>query len=797
MTKDRPGVFHQNGVDRRMKKFITGTAAVFTAIATGLSGVLFNIGVIQHDYFEREVLEQLTLETTVSANRGSIYDCSGNILATNATVWLLFISPRDIAERMKEDEEAKAKYNAATAKERESMKKTWVYTLTDENGATRDVALDVYIATLFSGMFDISYDKIMEKCGKKTSRYAEIKKDITDEQADAIRAVIKEHGLVDQIYIRATTQRYYPYDSLASHAIGFLNSDGKGIYGLEAYYNDLLEGTSGKYVRAQDAHNKELAFEFETYIAAENGYNIVTTLDMNIQYALENQLNATRIESCANERVTGIVMDVKTGGILAMATSPGFDLNDPYTLDEDSLAELAEEYEPGTQEYNSAYYESLYYMWNNKAVTNLYEPGSTFKIITSASALEENVVKVTDHFFCAGSLRVEGYGQPISCHRRGGHGNVTFAEGLQQSCNPTLMQVAARLGTATFYKYFKSFGYTSRTGIDLPGEVYGIYHDEKDFHNVELAVYSFGQTFKTTPIQQLTAISAIANGGWLVTPHLMKEVTDSDGNVVETYVDKNKRQVISKETSKILAQILEEGVSGNGGAKNAYVKGYRVAAKTGTSQKRDKFSATGEDIYRVGSCVAFAPADDPQVAVVIIVDEPMKGSVYGSIVAAPYVSNLLSYILPYLGIEPQYTEEEQKKIEISIGNYVGATVETANADLGWRGIKYEIIGDGDTITAQVPKAGSTIEKERGKLLLYCGSATPKNSITVPDVVGKTAENANRVLVNLGLNVVFEGAQNYTTGEGATVISQSPAAGETVPEATVVKIELRHLNISDD
>ena len=431
-------------------------------------------------------------------------------------------------------------------------------------------------------------------------------------------------------------------------------------------------------------------------------------------------------------------------------------------------------------------------MWNNKAVTNLYEPGSTFKIITTAMAFEEGVVTPEEHFYCSGSMKIDGYATPIGCHRRIGHGDVTFAEGLQQSCNPTLMTIAARVGRETFYQYFLSFGYGSRTGIDLPGEVNSIYHDYKDFSNVSLAVYSFGQTFKTTPIQQLTAIASIANGGYIVTPHLLKEITDDEGNVIETYDTDIKRQVVSTETCQTITEILEDGVSGNGGAKNAYVKGYRVAAKTGTSQKRDKLSEYGEDIYRVGSCVAYAPADGPQVAVIIVVDEPMKGNVYGSVVAAPYVSKLLGFILPYMGIEPQYTEEELENIEVSIGNYVGATVETANADLGWRGINYVIVGDGDTITMQVPKSGSTISKETGKLILYTGDAQPKNSITVPDLIGKTAETANRILINSGLNVKINGAR----GDGATVISQSPAAGEVVSEATVVTIEFRHMDLSD-
>ena len=766
--------------------------AVFLLVAVVLIFALFRLQILEYDYYQKVVIDQLTHETEVNPERGIIYDRNGNILATNKTVYLIFISPQDIIDAMAEAEGA-AIEAAADGKEPKSDYKT-AYTWTSADGKLYDnMPMNELIAHELSEVLGVDYDSVIEKAAKNGRRYEVIQKNVEEEAADRIRAFISKYNFNRQIYLRASTKRYYPYDTLACHVLGFTNADGVGIYGLEAQYNNILEGTSGRYIKAQDAHNGDMPFDYESYVEAENGYNIVTTLDLYIQYELENQLKATYYESAAGNRVSGIVIDVNTGGILAMATYPSFDLNNPYKLDEDSQKKL-DTLDPESDEYTQMYYNLLYTMWKNKATTELYEPGSTFKIVTTAMGLEENVIRLQENFTCTGALKIDGWTQPIHCHKKGGHGTLPFYQMLQQSCNPTMMQLAQRLGQDTFYDYFLSFGYNSTTGIDLPGESYPIVSTKNNFGGVSLAVYSFGQTFKITPIQQITAVSAVANGGYLRTPHLLREIADDKGNVIQSYELDAVRQVVSTETCDTIDWILEDGVSGNGGAKNAYVKGYKVAAKTGTSQKQDKYDENGERSFRVGSCVAYAPADDAKIAALIMVDEPMKGSVYGSVVAAPYVSKLLSFVLPYMGVEAQYTEEEMKKIEISISNYVGATVEACRTDLGWRGIQYTIVGDGDTVTAQVPAAGSTVFKDTGKLILYTGEETPKNTVKVPDLVGKTAEAANRLLVNAGLNVSITGATN---GDTATVISQYPAAGETVPSATVVTIDVRHLGLTDD
>ncbi|MBE6598679.1 MAG: PASTA domain-containing protein [Ruminococcaceae bacterium] len=774
-----------NRIDKKTTTRLGIVFCFFLAICTVIVAYLANYQLKMNEYYQSQVLNQLTIQTEVNPERGSILDRNGNILAANITVYNVILSPQHIIEAMEEDEAANSDSKADN---------DVLYEFSDpEYGLTyKGTRQNELIAKVLSAYLEVDYDRIIEKAAKVGRRYEVIKNNVDDVTAEKIKAFIAEFGLKNQIYFTAGAKRYYPKSDLASHVIGFTNSEGVGIYGLEQYYNNILEGTSGRYILAQDARNNDMPFEYERYIEASNGYNLVTTIDIYIQYELENQLEKTFIESGAQNRVSGIVMDVNTGEILAMATYPSFDLNSPYVLDDFSAAKL-QGVDEKSEEYNELYWELLYTMWNNKAITETYEPGSTFKIVTTSMAFEEKVVSPDSPFFCGGSYKIEGWSKPISCHYKAGHGNVTFTVGLQQSCNPVLMQIAERVGREKFYNYFEAFGYTEKTGIDLPGEVGGIYSSYKNFSNVSLAVYSFGQTFKTTPIQQVRAVSAVANGGTLVTPHLIKEIVDDDGNVIQSFETEAVRQVVSSATCETITDILEEGVAGDGGAKNAYVKGYRVAAKTGTSEKRDKYDENGNTPWRVGSCVAYAPADSPEVAALIMVDEPSISSVYGSVVAAPYISNLMGFVLPYIGVEAQYTSEELENLDITLSNYVGASVENCIRDLSWRGFTYEIIGSGDTVTAQIPEAGTMISSDSGILLLYTGDEAPANTITVPNVVGMSAYNANQTLVNLGLNVSFAGSVN---GSSATVISQTPAANTMVSRGTVVEVTLRHLDMTD-
>ena len=791
---------HDANIERKISARSYWLLAFFVLLWIGLGVVLFNLQISSYEQYQGLVLGQITKETTVTSKRGDIYDTNMNLLAGNKTVYLIFISPQDIISTMSGDFPTLVSADAESGGLRLPglfggvQRASEYYQYTDADGETSAYSMDKLIAKGLSEILGVDYSRVLDLTAKKNRYYEVIKKNVEKADADRVREFIDEYGLEEQIYLSASTTRYYPNNTLACHVVGFVNSDGDGVYGMESYYNDVLKGSSATYLTARDGHGNDLPTDFEEYLDEQDGYSIISTIDQYLQYELERVLYETLTENMARNRVAGIVMDVNTGAILAMATVGGYDLNSPYALTDYYTSKLeASGLDPESDEYKALTSELRFTMWNNKAVTELYEPGSTYKIVSSAMGLELGAVSLRDTFNCSGSITISGYSSPISCHKKTGHGTLDFAGALQQSCNPAFVNIGLRIGRENFYKYFAQFGYGSRVGIDLPGEAKTYYHSYADFTDVSLAVYAFGQTFKVTPIQHITAIAAVANGGYLVTPHVMKSIIDRDGNVIDTYETNVVRQVISSETSKTLARVLEEGVSGNGGAKNAYVAGYKVAAKTGTSQKRDKLDENGEDTLRVGSCVAFAPADDPQIAVLILVDEPSGSSMYGSVVAAPYVSKFLTSALPYLGFEPQYTEEEEAAIERTVGRYVNLTTKSAVSQLERDGYKYVVVGDGETVTAQSPAQGAIISELAKVVILYTEGSDATNTVVVPNVVGKTAEEANKLIINENLNIRIEGAANFASGGGATVISQVPAAGETVPAGTVVTLTFRHLS----
>lgn len=752
----------------------------FGIAAVMLIGVLFKMQILGYEKYQQDVIDNLTVETKETANRGKIYDTNMNLLATNTTAYRIFISPADIQSTT---------YTNFISKCINRIR--YGDSVSEVDAGKRE---DEIIAEGLSSILGVDYETIMEKAAKKGRRDETIKTNVDSETADLVREFIAEYGFTDEIHVSALSLRYYCYDNLASHVLGFTGDGGDGLFGLELYYNEVLKGTDGRYITAQDAHGNDMPFDYESYYEAENGLNLVTTIDMTIQYELEKQLESALADSGATDRVCGIVMDVNSGAILAMAVKPDFDLNEPYVLADYFMNTLiASGYDDESEEYATLKSELRNKMWNNKCVNALYEPGSTFKVITSAMCLEEAAVKENDEFYCAGSLVVGG--SRIHCWKHAGHGTLTFRQGLSVSCNPVLMTMASRIGSDTFYNYFESFGYLEKTGIDLPGESAGIFHERDAFGTVELAVASFGQRFKTTPIQQITAISAVANGGYLVRAHLVKGYADDDGNMVYTYTEQVKRQVVSKESCLIINDILEESVSGNGGGKNAYVRGYKVAAKTGTSEKLDY---VGDTEKYIGTTVAYAPADDPQIAVLIIVDEPGEkaASYYGSVVAAPYCAKLLETVLPYIGIEPSYTDEELASLDITLSNYAGYEPKKAKEKIEALGLKCEIIGEGEKVKYTIPEAGASFSKNGGRVLLYTDTETKTTTATVPNVVGKSGSAANQMLINSGFNVEISGALNYTSGQGAVVVSQSVEAGTKAEKGSVVKIELRHLDSHD-
>ncbi len=722
-----------------------------------LLGRIFYMQVFKYDEFQKTVIDQITVSSTLTAQRGDIYDSNMNLLATNRTVWRLFISPKDIKEHSE-------KFDTDYA--------------------------DI-VSRGLSEITGVSYDTIYEKT-QKTNRLDEtIVKEIGESTYEAVLNFVVENGLSRMVYMQASTTRYYPYGTLASHVLGFTGSDNQGLFGLEMYYDDDLTGTDGKYITAVDAHSNEIPYDYSSYIPATDGLSLVTTIDSYIHGELENELAEIVSEFDVQNRAVGIVMDVNTGAVLGMATSSPFNSNEPYVLDEISQKKLDNSgYEAGSEEYNTYKTSLLYDMWRNKAVSELYEPGSTFKIITASMGMELGKTTASDAGFSCPGYHIVG-GVRIKCWRSPnahGHG-ITFSYGLQQSCNPTLMQLAERIGTDNFYKYFGDFGYLEKTGIDLPSESQTIFHAKGALGSVELAVASFGQRFKVTPLQQLTAICAVANGGYLVTPHLIDSLIDEDGSTVYKYENEVKRQVVSEEAAATVSSILEEGVSGTGASKNAYVAGYRIAAKTGTSEKLDKADANGNFTLRIGSCVAYAPYDNASIAVLIIVDEPIV-NYYGATVAAPYISDLLSKIMPYLGYEPNYTDKQLASMSVNIGNYVGRTVGEAKAMIKKLGLSVDCgdARDDEKITAQTPYSGTALNKNMGTVILYTEYSNVQSAV-VPDLLGKSVTEANQILISRGLNIKIEGSQNYAISdtEYARATYQSIAAGTSVDRGTVVTV----------
>jgi len=774
---------------KRTKIALIAIVAVFLVLLVRI----FLLQTVSYEHYQQKVLEQLTTESSVSAARGSIYDRNGVVLATNISTYRVFISPSSIASAQSEH---------------------------DQSGSNID--LSDLISKNLSELLDVTYDFVLKQTTYTGYLDRTIKKEVVEDDADAVRAFISAYGLERMIYLESTHTRYYPYSTMACHVLGFTSIDGEGLYGLESYYNEALAGTDGKYVTARDADGNEMPYSYKEYIEAQNGYHVNTTLDVAVQRSLEEELKAAYLASGGENRAAGIVMNVNTGAVLGMAVYPDFDLNDPRKLNDESLDKLAASgYEIGSDSYNAMVQALLFDTWKNKAVTDSYIPGSTFKVLTAAMSLEEDVVSLGESYTCSGYHIV--LGQRIRCHKTTGHGSLTFAEGIQQSCNPWLMRLGQRLGTDTFYEYLRAFGYLEKTGIDLPGEGSSVVASKGAFTELDLAIYAFGQNFNVTLLQQITAVSAVANGGYLVTPHLLSSIVDENGTVVSTYSSVPKRQAVSEEVCATVADILEKGVSGNGGAKNAYVAGYRVAAKTGTSEKKERecpicdstgtpkkiegetkyvcsiCSYTGEkDEFEVSedyvcSTVAFAPADDPEYAVIIIVDEPTRGALYGSSVAAPYVGNVLETILPYLGVEAEYTEAELEKQAVEIPDVQYWKVSVAKKYCESRGITLDVVGDENgVIRKQYPEKGTIVEKTASRIVVYTDSNATPESVFVPDLTtGWTARAAHDMLKRLGLNIRIEGTKNYLSGTGPKIVSQSVAPGEEVPVGTVVEVTLRY------
>ena len=702
---------------------------------------LYHWQITKHEELQSIAVRQQTLRTTVDASRGTIYDRNGTILAMSASAETIFLSPKEIME----------------------------------NEQDQDL-----IANGLAEILDMDAGDILKKMEKTNSQYEELKKKADDELADKVREFINENDLKG-IFLRPTSKRSYPKGTLASQVIGFANDNG-GAMGLEATYNDVLTGESGMVVTARDRDGRAVLYQYDQYFDAENGCDLHTTLDTTIQYYLEKGVQELEARFGTGKGAEGIVMDVNTGAVLAMASLPTYDLNSPGTVYNDFLTSGMTE-----EQVLENMRDLLNKQWRSKAINDTYEPGSTFKTLTLAMALEENVVDLNTGFYCSGSVKIEG--ETINCSKRApGHGQQNLTQAFANSCNPAFINIGLRIGNDKFYQYMLDFGLTEKTGVDTTGEASGFVNSEIKYSTLALACYAFGQNFNVTPIALLAAQCACVNGGYLYTPYLVEEITDQDGNVVSKHDSTPIRQVVSEETSALVRDIMEYEVT-SGTGKNGQVAGYRIGGKTGTADK------VGGGV--IVSFVCFAPADDPQVMMLLTLDEPSKWTgtyVSGGNMVAPVASSVMGEILPYLGIEPSYTAEELVGADKTVPNVVGLSKDAAAERLSANGFSFRTVGSGDTVTDQTP-AGGAIVPNSAEIILYLGAEKSTDKCIVPNVVGDSAATANQKIVNAGLIMGVSGATNASSSS-VRAISQSVDPGTEVAAGTVVRVQFSDSSVRD-
>ena len=702
---------------------------------------LYHWQITEHDELQSVAVRQQTLRTTVEASRGTIYDRNGTILAMSASAEDIFISPKEIIENDQ-----------------------------DQN----------LIAGGLAEILNLDPADILKKMEKTNSQYEELKKKADDELADKVREFINENDLKG-VFIRPTSKRTYPKGTLASQVIGFANENG-GAMGLEAAYNDELTGENGMVVTARDRDGRSVLYQYDQYFDAENGCDLHTTLDTTIQYYLEKGVQELEARFGTGKGAEGIVMDVNTGAVLAMASLPTYDLNSPGMVYNDFLTSGMTE-----EQVLENMRDLLNKQWRSKAINDTYEPGSTFKTLTLAMALEENVVDLNTGFYCSGSVKIEG--ETINCSKRApGHGQQNLTQAFANSCNPAFINIGLRIGNDKFYQYMLDFGLTEKTGVDTTGEASGFVNSEIKYSTLALACYAFGQNFNVTPIALLAAQCACVNGGYLYTPYLVEEITDQDGNVVSKHDSTPIRQVVSEETSALVRDIMEYEVT-TGTGKNGQVAGYRIGGKTGTADK------VGGNV--IVSFVCFAPADDPQVMMLLTLDEPNKWTgtyVSGGNMVAPIASSVMSEILPYLGVEPSYTAEELVGADKTVPNVIGLGKDAAVEKLAVSGFTCRTVGDGDAVTDQTP-VGGAIAPNSAEIILYLGAEKSTEKCIVPNVVGDSAATANQKIVNAGLIMGVSGATNASSST-VRAISQSVDPGTEVEAGTVVRVQFSDSSVRD-
>ncbi|MBQ6569795.1 MAG: PASTA domain-containing protein, partial [Clostridia bacterium] len=698
-------------LDRKKFLFmILGYAAVCLAVAFRI----FFLQVVKHEKYKQMALDQMLKDTTVTAKRGTIYDANLKVLAKSATVWTVAIDPSML----------KTYYKGEIAEEKTAE-----------------------VCKFLSETLELDYEEVNEKAHKSTG-YEVLKKQIELDKMTEISNYKKEHKC-SYIIISEDNKRYYPYETLASTVLGFVNKSGVGGSGIECQYDSILSGTPGRIVAARDGKQGEMPFDYEMMIDATSGSNLVLTIDETVQHYLEKALRQACADYGVQNGASGIIMDCNTGAILGMASLPDFDPNQPYTItDKDILSKINAIAD--NDERQTAILNQQYAQWRNKSISDTYEPGSVFKPLTASACLEEGVVSPSTSFTCAGSIRVANI--RYNCHKHSGHGTQSLTKGMMNSCNPFFISMGQRLGSAKFIEYFEAFGLTEKTGIDLPGESNSQYHAKESFSVIDLASNSFGQAFNVTPIQLITAFATTVNGGYLVQPHLVSRIIDDEGNIIESYDDNIKRQVISGETSKLIASMLESVVS-DGTGKNGYLEGYRIGGKTGTSEKINESKVSGEKKY-VASFCGVAPADDPQIVILIALDEPSVSRHTGGQIAAPTVRNVLQDVLPYLGIEPVYSERDAQARDLYAPNVVNEEVSSAKSTIASKGLQARVIGNGTNVVRQIPASGNIIPKG-GTVIIYTDNSDSLKT-TVPDFSNMTPAQANQAAAAAYLNIRFAG-----------------------------------------
>lgn len=726
---------------------------------------LYDLQIIQHKQMQTRALDQQTSQTVVSAFRGTIYDRNGSQLAVSVSAEDVVMSPFHMKKQRDEEAERLEKIRLENAQLAEGEKKKSVDTI---------VLWDYdSLAAKLADILDLSQDDIRERMNNTNSQYELLAKKVDEDTADQIRQLINDLN-IEGLDLVATSRRVYPYGSLASHILGFVGAENTGLYGLESRYDQYLQGQSGLVVSAKDVKGNPLPYEYEQYFAAQSGQDVILTLDANVQYYLEKYVGEMADKYGAENGATGIVMDVKTGGILGMVSYPTYDLNNAFTVQNDQFKKDLTDTS-----------DQLLKQWRNKALNDTYEPGSTFKILTMSAAMEEGLINMNTTYTCTGGIHVSD----ATIHCTGTHGTQTLKEAAAHSCNPAFITFGLQLGNEKFYEYMNDFGLMSGTGIDLDGEATGVFASPESFTQLDLACYAFGQNFNVTPIALIAAQAACVNGGYLHTPYLVEQIVDSDGSITYQHDNTPVRQVVSEETSAHVRECLEYVVS-DGTGRNGQVKGYRVGGKTGTADK----GQTGDLVV---SFVSFAPADDPQVIILVTMDTPSRSagtSVSGGSMVAPVNSKIMADILPYLGIEPTYSAEELLGADTTVPYVIGSSVEDAKSRVESRGFTCKVVGTGNTITDQTPAGGAVIPG-KSTVILYAGAEKPNTMYTVPQLVGKTAAEANVAATNAGLLVRFSGATQTTSGN-IRVLSQSLEAGQQVPAGTVITVQLGDTNMSD-